>query len=512
MSATAGHPPLLIGELFRRNAAVVPDRVAASLEEATLTHGQLDELGNQMAWTLRALGVRWGDRVVAWADTCLELLPLFVGLSKLGAAFAPVNARLEPAEATGVVALARPTLLLVDAEREPVAGRVARGARVPNWGVIQTPATGTPSDALDLSPDGLSPRTEHYVEHALRENDPHVLFFTSGSTGRPKGVVLSHRANFLRSFQGVFRDEPEKTVCMFPLFHMAAFTLGLSAWQTRGEIAFVRHATAEAILAAVERRKANRFYGIPLVWSRILEVDPERYDLSSLRALDTGTQAVPPQLIETLKQRFPGTVTRVYYGSTEVGSGTTLPDADVLRKPGSVGPASPGAELRLTEEGEICIRSPFLTDGYFDDPEATAEAMRDGWFHTGDLGALDDDGYLSVIGRKKELIRTGGESVAPSELEKVLADCPGIAEVAIVGVPDPDWGEVVAAVVVPAPGGAPDLAAIQGHCEGRLAGFKKPRRLAIVDAVPRTVATGQIQRPLLVEQLQSGGLEMERER
>ena len=327
------------------------------------------------------------------------------------------------------------------------------------------------------------------------------MFFTSGSTGRSKGVVLSHRANYLRSFQGVFRDVPEISVCMFPLFHMAGFTLALSAWQTRGEIALVPDASADAILAAVERRRANRLYCIPSIWQRILSAGPERWDGSSLRELDTGTSAVPIEMIRALKQAFPGTTTRVYYGSTECGSAAALPDADVLRKPGSVGPPSPGVELRIAASGEILVRSAYLMDGYFDDPAATGAALRDGWFHTGDLGELDAEGYLSVVGRIKEVIRTGGESVAPAVVEAVLAAHSAVAEVAVVGIPDPQWGEVVCAVVVAAPGAAPTLADLQRHCEGRLAGFKKPRRLELAQTLPRTAATGQVQRTLLVQQV-----------
>jgi acyl-CoA synthetase (AMP-forming)/AMP-acid ligase II len=313
--------------------------------------------------------------------------------------------------------------------------------------------------------------------------------------------VLSHRASWLRSFQGVFRDDPEISACMFPLFHMAAFTLALAAWQTRGEIALVASASAEEILATVERRRANRLYCIPAVWHRILEADTTRFDLASLRELDTGTSATPIELIRALKARFPGTRTRIYYGSTEVGSATTLGDADVLRKPGSVGPPSPGVDLKLSPAGEICVRSPYLMDGYFEDPEATAAALQDGWFHTGDTGAFDEDGYLSIQGRLKELIRSGGESIAPAEVEAALRDHPAVREIAVIGLPDPQWGEIVCAVVVPAAGASLDLEALQKHCSERLAGFKKPRRLELMTSLPRTPATGQVQRALLAVQL-----------
>ena len=516
-----GSGQLLIGEIFRRNAEVVADWPAASLGDALIHHGELNAAGNRMAHALREMGIGHGDRVVCWAETCLEVLPLFVALAKLGAVFAPLNARLGAEEAVEIVRMARPALLVSDPGHAVAAASVAKQLglerlahlRSENLGSNDSRSDGPDSDArgpsgrsgngpgIDLEALSRQQSSQEVVEPELSETDPHVIFFTSGSTGRPKGVVLSHRANHLRTFQGVFRDEPERSVCMFPLFHMAAFTLGLSAWQTRGEIAFVSVASADEILSATERRRANRLYCIPAVWARILETEPDRYDTSSLKEVDTGTSATPIELIQALKQRFPDSVTRIYYGSTEIGSGTTLPDADVLGKPGSVGPASPGVDLKLNDEGEICLRSPYVMDGYFDDPEATDAALIDGWYHTGDLGVLDADGYLSITGRKQELIRTGGEAVVPGEVEAVLAAHPAVQEVAVVGIPDPEWGEIVCAVVVTGDGASLSLEDLQSQCEGRLAGFKQPRRLERVDRLPRTSATGQLQRTLLVEQI-----------
>jgi fatty-acyl-CoA synthase len=199
-------------------------------------------------------------------------------------------------------------------------------------------------------------------------------------------------------------------------------------------------------------------------------------------------------------------VTRIFYGSTEAGPGTVLAHADLARKPGSVGLPQPGVDVRL-ENGEVCIRSDLLMDGYFDQPDATAERLRDGWYHTGDLGSLDDEGYLSIVGRLRDVIRTGGETVAPGEVEAALATHPAVQEVAVVGLPDAKWGEIVCAVVVPEPGSADalDLDELRAHASRALAVFKEPRRLEVVDALPRTPATGQVQRPLLVERIQAGG-------
>jgi len=486
----------LIGDIFRQNAAVVPTGLAAALGEESLSHAELDARGNRLAHALRAAGIGHLDRVACWADTCLEVLPLFAACAKLGAVFAPVNARLGPQEALQPLQLARPALLVADGER--LAGAAGLAAQT---GVPLACLHGPPDGGLDLAAAAARGPATDLGEPALREGDPHVIFFTSGSTGKPKGVVLSHRANWLRSFQGPFRDHPERGVCMFPLYHMAGFSLALSAWQTRGSIALVHSPTPEALLSAVQRTGANRLYCIPLVWSRILASDTARFDLSSLRELDTGTSAVPIELLRALKERFPGTRTRTYYGSTEAGSCATLSDADALRKPGSVGLAAPAAELRISAEGEICVRSPYMMDGYFENPEATAEALRDGWYHSGDLGALDEEGYLQVTGRMREVIRSGGESVSPLEVEAALAGAAGVRELAVIGVPDADWGELVCAVVVLDPGATVTLEALQAACEGRIAGFKKPRRIAFVKALPRTAATGQVQRGLLAEQL-----------
>jgi acyl-CoA synthetase (AMP-forming)/AMP-acid ligase II len=465
------------------NAAVVaPDHLAATLDDDALTFGALDDAANCIAAGLQSAGVARGDRVLWWSDTSLEALPVFAGLAKLGAVFAPLNARASVEELAPVAQYARPRLLVAGASHAAAAVDLARAADVP---------------LLPEVPLG----SNHPVERDIDERDPHVIFFTSGSTGRPKGVVLSHRANWLRTYVGATSSAGGGgTVCMFPLFHMAGWTIAMGAWQGRRAVHFVRVPDAETLLTTVTRWRAARLYCIPAVWARILEFGVDRYDLSSLVEADTGTSATPPELLRAIKDALPHTQTRVFYGSTEAGPGVQLADEDLARKPGSVGVAQPGVEVRLSESGEVCMRSPFLMDGYFDNPDATAAALIDGWYHTGDLGAFDDEGYLSIVGRARDVIRTGGETVAPVEVEQVLSAHDAIAEVAVVGVPDPQWGEVVTAVVV-ASGTAPDIDELRTFCAGRLAPFKQPRRVVVVDALPRTPATGQVQRTLIVERL-----------
>lgn len=477
---------LLIGKVLRHAARYTPSRLAATFGHDEVTFGELDDQTNRVAHTLADMGVGRGDRVAWWSDTSLDAVPVFFALARLGAVFAPVNARLGPEEAAEVIGYAKPRLVVVDDAHARLVQEIDDA--------ILTHAhladAATHASASEVDSNGVD------------ERDPHVIFFTSGSTGRPKGVVLSHRASCLRSFPPLAADSDGGTVCMFPLFHMAGWSLALGCWQSRRPIHFVRTPDPETLLGTVDRRGATRIYLIPGVWSRVLEHGVKDYDMSSLAEADTGTSATPPELVAAVRDALPHTVTRVFYGSTEAGPGTVLAHADLERKPGSVGLPQPGVDVRL-ENGEVCIKSELLMDGYFDQPDATADALRDGWYHTGDLGSLDDEGYLSIVGRARDVIRTGGETVAPGEVEAALATYPGVREVAVVGIPDPAWGEVVCAVVVADPRsvGAVDLDALRAHAAEHLASYKQPRRLETVDELPRTPATGQVQRTLLVERI-----------
>jgi acyl-CoA synthetase (AMP-forming)/AMP-acid ligase II len=479
---------LLVGNVLRHAARVTPDAPAATMDDWVVTFCQLDAASNRTARALRELGIGHRDRVVWWGDTTLAVLPVFGGLAKIGAVFAPVNGRLTANEAHPIFDLARPALVVTDQERaEQLADLDVPVA-------LTTDLVAHTRDESDVD------------EPALDERDPHVIFFTSGSTGRPKGVVLSHRVNCLRSFPALGAQRDGGTVCMFPLFHMAGWSLSLGAWQARRPIHLVQTPDAPTLLGVAERRGATRIYAIPAVWARILEHGVDGYDLRALREADTGTSATPPELVDAIRAALPDVEVRIFYGSTEAGPGTVLGHADLDRKPGCVGLPQPGVEVRVADDGEVCLRSELLMDGYFEDPEATAAALdEDGWYHSGDLGVLDDEGYLSIVGRVRDVLRTGGETVSPTEVERALADHPAIAEVAVVGLPDPEWGEVVcAAVVVRSGAAAPTVEDLRTHCEGRLAAFKQPRRVAVVAALPRTAATGQVQRTLLVEHITAG--------
>lgn len=471
---------MLVGDIFRNGARAIPERVAAAFGDRSLTYGELDRRANQVA---RALGVAHGDRVAVWSGTDLGLVPVFAALAKAGAVFAPVSGVLPAAEAAAVVQSARPSHLVVDAAHAAEGALVGEKAGVPVVELGDLGERAADHDDADITVPGLV------------ETDPHVIFFTSGSTGRPKGVVLSHRVSVLRCHPGALLEPRGPMVCPYPLFHMGAWTIALQQWAGRDRVVFTT-SDAAAICEAVDAHQAARLNCIPGVWRRVLgHLDGRQ--LPSLRIADTGTSATPLDLLHGIAEAAPNAHLRVFYGSTESGSVAHLSHDDLDRKPGSCGVPAPLSEVRVDDAGEVWVRGPLLFDGYFDDEAVTAEALVDGWYRTGDLADVDDEGYLSIVGRAKDVIRTGGETVVPAEVEVVLSEHASVLDVAVIGLPDPQWGEVVCAVVV----GDVTLEELTAHCEGRLARFKQPRRLALVDAIPRTSATNQVQRRLLAEQV-----------
>jgi acyl-CoA synthetase (AMP-forming)/AMP-acid ligase II len=421
----------------------------------------------------------------------LDLVPVFAALAKLGAVFAPLNALWGEAEASDVVSRLDPSFLIVDAEHAEVAEALADRL---GFGV----------EFLDSAATEAASFPDEDPVVAVEENDPHVIFFTSGSSGAPKGAVLSHRVNALRSSPGALLEPRGTMICPYPLFHMGAWTIALQQWQARDAVVFVRSATASEIGSAVERHRATRLNAIPAVWRRLLDAqdgtDPP--DLSSIRFADTGTSATPPELLRSIVRALPNAHVRVFYGSTEAGGVTLLEHADMERKPGSCGVPGPLVTLRTDGAGQLLVRGSLLFDGYYGDADATARALNDGWYATGDLGELDEEGYVTIVGRVGEVIRTGGEAVTPAEVETMLVRHPQVEDAAVVGLPDEQWGEVVCAVVVPvSKSSPPDLASLRAICTTSLASYKHPRRLVVVDEIPRTPATGQVQRRRLVEQL-----------
>lgn len=480
----------LVGDIVRNAARAVPDRLAVVLDDASLTFRQLDRRANATAEILTGAGLGVGDRAVVWSATSLEIVVAFAACAKAGIVFVPVNPGLTIDEAEPMVSAARPQVIVADADRMDDARGLGERLNVPVFAL----------ETMVGNQGAVDANTE------VDDRAPHVIFFTSGSTGRPKGAVLSHRVNVLRTHPGAQFEPRGANVCMFPLFHMAGWTIAMQQWQARGTLILVQSPDAATLCTAVAEHRAERLNCIPLVWRRILDqLASSRVPsdaLASLQFADTGTSATPVEFLRALRAALPHTTVRVFYGSTEAGNVMTLDADDFDRKPGSVGVPSLHTQVRIADTGELEVCGPLLFDGYFDDVDATEAALVEGWYRTGDLAEIDDDGFVAIIGRANTVIRTGGESVVPAEVEAALRDHAAIADVAVVGIPNDDYGEIVAAVIVIRTAvDPPTLDELRAFAAGRVASFKLPRRLEIVEAIPRTAATGQVQRHLVLQLL-----------
>lgn len=489
--------PLSIGGLLADAASVSPSGPAVTIGGRSVTYAMLDASANRLGHALAARGATRRSTVAWWCGPKMETLAGLAAVARLGAVFAPVNPAFQLTEARAALEYLHPSLVVTDdLHHDLVSEVVPDGCRLL---VLEQLGAEKASSAPIPPPPAFS------------DSEPHVIYLTSGTTGRPKGVVVSHRASWLRSFPGgsTFATGlrgPGGILASFPLFHYGGFHYVLEAWHHRRAFHMCERFDGQSLLAAAEQWRPAGMYCIPAVWNRVLDAAGSGSQLSSIRHADTGTSAAPIELLVRLRDRMPEATTSVHYGSSEGGHHSTLHDRDVLAKPGSVGQVAPPGVVRLSGEREILYRGPTLMEGYFEMPEETAIALRDGWYHTGDLGAMDGDGYLYVTGRVKEVIRSGGEYVSPVEVEEALAGLPGAAEVAVVGIPDQRWGEIVCAVVVPEGSSpAPTVETVRAHLEGRLASYKHPRRVVTVPSIPRTPATGQVQRTLLRDSVIGAG-------
>ena len=503
---------LLLGDIVRRHAAVRGDKTAYVVGADRVTYGGFHARSNQLARALARLGVRRGDRVAVLAATRVEYPILYFAVLKLGAIVVPVNARFTAGEVATVVRHAEAATFCVAGELGALVDALRSDAGLPGVRHVIALDAGTLAGAATLAELADAESTDD-VTAEIDEHDPHVMLYTSGTTGSPKGTLLSHRSYFLQAITSHLQlgfSEDDVALSMFPMFHMGGWALPLGFWHTGGTAVLLPKAEPRAILETIERERVTYFYAVPTVFASLLAVpDFDRYDLSSLRRLGGGTAAMPAALVHRIMERFRCRDMVILYGSTEAGPVSLLRPSDVARKPQTVGRPYLDVDVRLVDEdgrdvaagavGEIAVRSEFIMRGYWRNPEETARTVRDGWVCTGDLGAFDDEGFLSIVGRRKEVIRSGGESIFPAEIERVLLAHAAIREASVVGIPDPHWGEAAVAAIVLHDGAALEEGDVIAHLRQHLAGYKKPRHVFFLTELPRTAASRQVHKPLLRE-------------
>ncbi|KOV83862.1 long-chain fatty acid--CoA ligase [Nocardia sp. NRRL S-836] len=459
-----------LGSWPHRRARMAPKREALTYNGISTTYGELADRTTRLARALAELGVHRGDRVAYLGPNHPSFAETMFAAHLLGAIFVPLNFRLTPAEVD---------YQLADS-----------GARV----LIHAPSHRTTHEhaiSLDSFEELVGRGSAEPLDVPVGIDDPALILYTSGTTGRPKGAVLTHANLLWNTFNlmvGVDIAADEVALVAAPLFHVAALTQTLlPTFVKGGHSVLTPRWDVDECVSLIERHGVTWLFGVSTMYAD-LAASPRwpGADLSSLRVLLCGGAAIPDAVIHTYQDR--GLVFCQGYGLTETAPGASfLEAADSVRKAGTAGPPVFLGDLRLAETGEIEVQGPNVTPGYWNDPVATAAAFTpDGWFRTGDIGRLDDDGFLHVVDRLKDMYISGGENVYPAEVENAIADHPDVAEVAVVGVPDDRWGEVGRAFVRPRDGAAVDPAGLREFLLPRLAKYKIPVHVEVVAELPRT--------------------------
>ncbi len=486
-----------------RWALYSPDQIAVKEYETgrTLSYRQLNRLGNRVAHHLhRHLGVSPGDRVAVLAENGIEYVVLFAAAQKLGFILVPLNYRLTAPEIDYLLSDAAPQLVLW----EDKFGRQIAAATA----FSRTPCR-MPLEAFAhyCDPEETHAEDQHPPAVAVAETSPIFILYTSGTTGFPKGALYTHRMLFWNSINtalSLIIHTESRTLNVMPPFHTGSWNVLLTPFLHHGAYTCLfKKFEPTSVLQALESERCTIFMGVPTML-KMLADEPyfERADLSSLLYVIVGGEPMPIPLIERWHQK--GVYVRQGYGMTEAGPNlTSLHQRDAVRKKGSIGRpnfyvetrivAPDGSEVGPNTAGELLLRGPIVTPGYWQKPEATAAAFRDGWFCTGDIAVQDEEGYLYIVDRIKNMYISGGENVYPAEVERVLLLHPAIAEAAVAGAPDDKWGEVGCAFVVLRPGESASAEAILEHCRSHLARYKVPHYVRFLDALPKT-DSGKIDR------------------
>lgn len=480
-----------LNRLFLATFSTFPEKVAFLFESRKVTFGELKSGSGRLASALRVSGLTRGDRVAVFLPNGIDLIFAHLGIGFAGGVRIPLN------PAYGERELGH---ILKDSGTKMVCTNPELRSRIEKLGI---------KDLSIITTGKNVSGTDEYIDEGVGNDDTAMIAYTSGTTGLSKGAVITHgnlRSNIETLVQAWGWTESETLLLMLPLFHIHGLGLGIHGVLATGCTCVLTPGfRAEEALEILSRGEASLFMGVPTMYYRMTGVEhPERFDLSRVRLFISGSAPLAPALFERFRELF-GHEILERYGLTETIMNTSNP-LEGTRKPGSVGLPLPGVEVRVIgdydvflgpgREGEVVVKGPNVFRGYLNRPEANEAAFMKGYFRTGDLGYFDEDGYLHLVGRKSELIISGGYNVYPKEIEQVLLTHPDVAEVAVAGVEDPELGEKVWAFVVPKEGQSPEYGEFKTFLQGRIAGYKIPKGLTLISELPRN-AMGKVQRSRL---------------
>ncbi|HWC34533.1 MAG TPA: long-chain fatty acid--CoA ligase [Mycobacteriales bacterium] len=493
--------------VLEHHARREPNRPVAVFEGRATTYGEMAADVAAAAAGFAELGVSAGDVIAVLSYNCTEFLQVIFAANHLGAIAMPINWRLAAAEVRYILEHSGARAIVCDAAMTSLADEAT----------ASLPAQPVKVCVADPAPKGWRPLASLLCSapmprHAAAPDDVHRLMYTSGTTGRPKGVMLTHAnlawKNLAHLVEFGFTKDDLGLACG-PLYHVGALDLTTTTLIAAGATTIIHRAfDAAAVVEEIERSRVTTVWLAPAMVNAIMALpDIEARNLSSIRVVINGGEKMPIPLIERIQRVFPSAWFADAYGMTETVSGDTFLDrGSIITKLGSVGRPCLFLELDLWDEtgqpvavgepGEIVMRGPKVFKGYWRDPDATATAFAGGWFHSGDIGVRDDDGYLFIVDRLKDMILSGGENIASSEIERVLYAHPDVIEAAVVGRPDERWGEVPVAFVVRRDGATVTPAALVAHCRTELAKFKVPKDVTFLDALPRNPSGKVLKREL----------------
>ncbi|ATE64191.1 fatty acyl-CoA synthetase [Rhizorhabdus dicambivorans] len=497
-----------ISDILRLQAARNPGRIALCFEEQEDSFADLDDLVSRAASALRAAGVETGDRVALFSRNNRHFIILRFAIIRAGAIFTPINFMLNADEVAYILDHAGPSVVIAE---DALCGVVEEALRLlsdPRVVRAYIPSAGNQIPARWISVEDWLSRPSGGAPAVIRdEDDPVQLMYTSGTESRPKGALLSSRALFAQYLSCIVdggMDAEDVELHCLPLYHCAQLDCFLTVDLYIGAKSILMRTPDPArMLEAIERERVTKLFCPPTVWISLLRhPDFERRDLSSLTKGYYGASIMPVAVIEELSRRLPTVRLWNLYGQTELAPvAAILKPQEQFAKLGSAGRPVLNVETRVVDEhdrpvavglvGEIVHRSPQAMLGYYRDDEKTAEAFKGGWFHSGDLGRFDEDGYLYIVDRKKDMIKSGGENVASREVEEVIFAHPAVAEVAVFGLPDDKWIEAVTAAVVLRENAVIGAKELADHCRPRLASYKQPKTIYLVDRLPKN-ASGKI--------------------
>jgi fatty-acyl-CoA synthase len=495
----------MVGDALRRAATVHRERPALHFADRDWSFSDLDRAASRVAVRLLDSGLRRGERVVTYGRNSDAYLLAWLGCLRAGVVHVPVNFTLSTAELGYILRQCGASLLLHDPALGETAAAAAREVGLARRGTLHG------GDGLDILAGALAPG-DAAPPDVGEDTEVAQIIYTSGTTGAPKGAALAHdgiMAQYMSVISAMEFAEVDRCLAALPLYHVAqmhAFTMpqliqGAETWLLESPV-------PEQVLALIERHRINSFFAPPTVWINLLRhPDFATRDLASLRNVYYGAAIMPVAVLAELRARLPGVRPFNCYGQSEMA-----PLATVLRpeehdaRPASVGRPVCSVETRIVDaqmrdvpagqQGEIVHRSPHLLVGYWDKPEETARAFEGGWFHSGDIGVMDAQGYITVVDRLKDVINTGGVLVASREVEEALFTHPAVSEVAVIAVPDAKWIEAIAAVVVLRQGMSATAEELVAHARERLAPYKLPKQMIFAETLPKNTAGKLLKREL----------------